>query len=356
MTPPKRTGTRTAPRRAVIEPPSPAFVPPYPPSWIDRLLWAIDRWPWPPWGGFVALALASIGLGLLYLRLIGQQSSPTMFVLLAAPLAIIRYLDSVALRSLDRFRPALAASPEELRRLAYELTTMSRAAGRWLVLASVVLVVIAYNAYPTDFPELAGFPWYVLVPLLVLYGLGSSTYLALPVYAVRQLRLVSQIHRGAPHINLLQPTPLYAFSALTVRAGIGLLVLIYAGWLSSDPTARSGSFILFGPMVLAATGAFVLPLYGMHVRLAQQKERLLAEHQARLDAAMNSLHHMVEKPNSARADALYKVISSLMIEREILAKAPTWPWRPGTWGSFASAVVLPIAILLISRLLERISP
>jgi hypothetical protein len=177
---------------------------------------------------------------------------------------------------------------------------------------------------------------------------------ALPVYAVRQLRLVSLIHQQAPNINLLQPNPLYAFSALTVRAGIGLLVLIYAAWLSSDPTARSSSFILFGPMVLAATGAFVLPLYGMHVRLAQQKERLLAEHQARVDTLMGSLHNMVERPNSGRADALHKVLSSLMIEREILAKAPTWPWRPGTWGSFASAVVLPIVILLVSRLLERL--
>lgn len=331
-----------------------AFVPPYPPSWIDRLLWALDRAPWSPWGGFVAIATALTVVGLLYARVIGSSESPLTFTILVVPLAVIRYLDAVALRSLDRFHPALDASEEELRRLAYELTTMSRAAGLWVTSGAIAIVIVSYLAIPAFFPELAGKAWYEILAFLLLYGLASTIYLTLPVYALRLLRRVSLIHRQATNINLLQPNPLYAFSALTVRAGIGLLIVGYVGWLFSDPTQRLASFVILGPMVLAATGAFVLPLYGMHVRLAQQKERLMAEHQARLDAVLSSLHDMVARPNSARLDALHKVLSALMIERDLLAKAPTWPWRPGTLGSFASAVLLPIVILLVARLLERL--
>jgi hypothetical protein len=53
------------------------------------------------------------------------------------------------------------------------------------------------------------------------------------------------------------------------------------------------------------------------------------------------------------ADALNKTLASLVVERELLAKIPTWPWQPGALTGFLTALLLPIILWLIQRILER---
>lgn len=51
--------------------------------------------------------------------------------------------------------------------------------------------------------------------------------MAFVIHTVRQLRLVSRIHRLAGNINLFHRIPVHAFSALTGRTGIGIVLLVY---------------------------------------------------------------------------------------------------------------------------------
>ena len=57
---------------------------------------------------------------------------------------------------------------------------------------------------------------------------------------------------------------------------------------------------------------------------------------------------------SSNADARNKVISSLMTERDMVSHLPTWPWQPSTVGTLATAMVLPLVLWLMTRILERV--
>lgn len=56
----------------------------------------------------------------------------------------------------------------------------------------------------------------------------------------------------------------------------------------------------------------------------------------------------------ARGDALNKTLGSLLQQREVLAKLPTWPWSTGTIRGFGSALFLPILLFLVQRYLGQL--
>jgi len=167
---------------------------------------------------------------------------------------------------------------------------------------------------------------------------------------------VSRIHATVTRINLFQPDPLYAFSGLTARTAMGYLLLadtavliMYEFMLETDPMALG---IMAFMMALAAV-TFVLPLLGMHRRMVEEKGRLESEANQRLEAAIAELHRRVDDLNLIDMSELYRAISSLEIERDVLAKIPTWPWQPGTLRVALSPLLLPVAVWLIQRILER---
>jgi len=52
-----------------------------------------------------------------------------------------------------------------------------------------------------------------------------------------------------------------------------------------------------------------------------------------------------------RADGLNKTLGSLLQQRDVLAKLPTWPWSPGTLRGFVTVILLPIILFLVQRYL-----
>ena len=54
------------------------------------------------------------------------------------------------------------------------------------------------------------------------------------------------------------------------------------------------------------------------------------------------------------ADQLDKTLSAVLAERDVIAHLSTWPWSATTFRGFASALLLPIAIFLITRFIDRL--
>jgi hypothetical protein len=54
-----------------------------------------------------------------------------------------------------------------------------------------------------------------------------------------------------------------------------------------------------------------------------------------------------------RADGLNKTLASLQLQREILAKLPTWPWSTGTVRGLATAILLPMTLFLVELFISR---
>jgi hypothetical protein len=136
-----------------------------------------------------------------------------------------------------------------------------------------------------------------------------------------------------------------------------LLVLLFAS-LGADPAAWAHQpAALTVPWALGCLGiaiaAFVLPMRGMHDLLARRKRAVLdacAERLARVTAA---IHEAVDAADVGRADGLSKLQASLIAERELVGRVSTWPWERGQLGAVVSAVVLPIALFVMTRLIER---
>ena len=50
-------------------------------------------------------------------------------------------------------------------------------------------------------------------------------------------------------------------------------------------------------------------------------------------------------------DALNKLVTAFIAGREVLSKVPTWPWSPGTPVAVGSALLLPVGLFIVERLL-----
>jgi hypothetical protein len=182
---------------------------------------------------------------------------------------------------------------------------------------------------------------------------GYISFALLFYHTIRQLRLVSLIHSQATSVNLFQPQPLYAFSNLTLRTAVALVLLsYYIVAVSSRVSMGPATVGLLGINLSLSVALFTLPLYGMHTRLREEKNRMMSAVSGRIDGVFGSLHRALEDPVAGQIDTLNKGLTSLMVERDLIVKSPTWPWTPGTVRAFASSALLPIALWLITRALE----
>ena len=329
---------------------------------IDQVIGRLERLPGTavPW--VIALGVAVAAGANLPAWLAGDRPVGTFvphFVLPAFALAyflgIIDVLDRIARSSFEEFRPALGVSDHERETLRAELTSIPDGAGFLAMLIFGAGLWAGFALDPANAPSLAGLgptDRYVIirlwVPVTVLAGLVA-------VHTVRQLRLVVRLHEMAAHVDPLDPGPNNAFSKLTAAtAGAILVIAILFAFPESGQTSllaiEIAGAIGFTALALAS---FVLPLRGMHGRLASEKDRLIAHANNRLRAVQARLHQSVDSDDLSRADEIQKTQAALLAERDLYIRLSTWPWSQGTFRGFASAVILPIALGVVLRILGR---
>jgi hypothetical protein len=335
---------------------------PYRPSWVDYITHSIDRLRIPAWATYLVLLVVNAFLvnalnwivdPVLYPPWTFEPRETGFAVFPIYLLAMIHYLDGVARTKLAQFRPALDVDEARYRRLEQELTTMP---AREAAIASGIGTALAVVVYVPLLSRGLGLPAIVLLALalrILAVVLAFALATALIYHTVHQLRLVTRVHALATNIDLFEPHTLGAFSELTARTGLGVALLVAYSFLQ-DPETDLVVGVLLGIALAAAVAAFVLPLQGMHGRLVQEKHRLQSEVDRRLKAAMERLHRSVDEHDLTTADPLNKQLDSLKLERDVIAQLPTWPWERGTPRAFVSALLLPIFLWLIFRVLERV--
>jgi hypothetical protein len=209
----------------------------------------------------------------------------------------------------------LKASDSDLRILEYQLTTLPRRLG-WLAIPLGLGIAVA--SLQTDAEAFGLVGSRTTMTALFLYPFtifAFSTMVALAIQTVRQLRLVIDLHRRATEINLFQLAPAHAFASLTARTGIGLVIFIIFSALLESSNITQGNLIGLVAAGILAIFVFTMPLIGMRNRLKDEKARV--------------------------------------VERDLIDGISTWPWEPGTLRGFASTLLLPIFVWLVTRLLER---
>jgi hypothetical protein len=269
--------------------------------------------------------------------------------------ALMHYLDNMAERALERFRPALEVSEAEYARLRYELTTLparptliaSAVGAAWIV----IFLVFFSDGLPAEAKVFTSPAATVLDGALLFaiwWGNGALIY-----HTIHQLQMVSHIYSLA-RVNVFRLGPLYAFSALTARTAVGWLFITYA-FIGSLPGLVNNPAVIgsvVGLTVLAVV-TFALPLLGIHGMLEREKHRLLDEAGAQLELSILETHGHLDEHALDHVPALKTAMEYLLAEKEMLAKLPTWPWQPGTVGGLGAALILPILLWAIQHVLER---
>ena len=347
--------------------PSAGATAPYAASWLNRLIDWLDRLPGPRivaygWVTVVFVLLSNAALWVSGLQAPGTFDAAQVFwgVYIPLLLAAVDYLNHVARNSFDTFRPAIGLSTAVADDLRYRLTVIpARSAA--IIAALAVPLTFGYYVLDPVGSQLTGY-----TPLaVVLRGIGESLSSAIVVtlvfHTIRQLGLVTQLHDMATEVDLFQPRPLYAFSRLTSRTGAALIIFMLVPVLVVQPALDSPNFwLLWAPWLIGvpAVGAavFLLPMLGMHNRLAAEKERLQTRADERLRSLLSDLNAAVDERELGRADAVQKLLAAHQAQREVLSHLPTWPWSVGTLRGFLSALALPIVIFLIQRALVELLP
>lgn len=254
---------------------------PYQMSWIDRLSDWIDDLPGPAWLFYVLIISVSALLFNVAFCLDGTlpvgtfDPDPTSFAFYTFYwLGMYHYLSRVAFRALRRFRPLLDVDETEYARIGYQLGVLPRGLGLAAIPFGVILglssVLESLGSGDTlNFQSVLGIALDVLLTAFL-----SASLIALIIRSIRQLRLVSKLHERAAHIDLLDLEPPHAFSDLTARTGVGLLLLLILSDLQGG-LRTTLDIILTVSISAVAIGIFVIPLLGMRDRLDEEKKRRL---------------------------------------------------------------------------------
>ena len=340
---------------------------PYAPSWVDRILQWIDRLPLPAWLFYLIVLFVALLIEHVIQWAEGSLPagtiSPTLVAeapfLIFAP-AAQQYLNETARQALREFRPALQIDDIQYATLEYELTIVPARAGFLAGLLGLALAILSLVSTPAAF-GLSPTTSTATSIVIIFYLIVQAPFYAVLVYhTLRQLRLVASIHAMVKEINLFQLFPVYAFSSLTARTGLVIVLLIYYTYFffyflnirGSTPglLGTISSVIL----LLVALACFVLPLLGMHRRLAHEKSRLLGESSRRLESTLAALHERVDHGEYEKVDGMQKAVAALQTEYQIIDKISTWPWRTETLRTFLTTITLPIIMYLISRFIGRL--
>ena len=259
-------------------------------------------------------------------------------------------MKQVAGSAFDDFRPALG-DPSAQQRYRAELTSISDRS------AIVAIVAVEATVFPGYFisvrPLRPPLPVGVELATGVLWVIAAATLAVLFVHAIQELRMVSRLSALADNVDIFKPRPINALSRLTAVTAITILTFVAFSVLTipeQPPVYIVEEILIIG----LAVACFVLPLRVMHGRLQHEKETLLASAQDRLKLTLSRIHDAVDTNDLASADQLNKTLASVLAERDYLARLPTWPWSSVTFRGVASAVLLPVMIFVITRLIDQL--
>jgi hypothetical protein len=328
-------------------------------AWVDRL-------PWPPWLFYLAVVLAGLLSRHAVRWLDGSLPAGSLNLALAAEapflvltLATQHYLNATARCALQEFRPALQIDDAQYALLEYQLTTVPARAGLMAGVLGAALALLIITFDPASFGVFATTSLMANALAASFAMLASAFAIVFVYHTLRQLRLVATIHAMAKHVNLFQLGPIYAFSSLTARTGLAIVLFVYYDYfffyylgVQGAPGLIETAGLIF--LFIVALACFVLPLNGIHNRLVQEKSQLLAETNRRTERTISALHQRVDDGEYDKVDGMQKTLATLNSEREVIDKISTWPWRTETLRGFLSTIALPVLLYLATRFLGRL--
>jgi hypothetical protein len=353
-----------APARAETE-----SIRPYTPSFVDRITDRVRRLPVPSWLFYVGLFVALLLLDAAIKWIDGSYpvGTVTWQMILSAgtfpyALGAMHYLDNSAEEALADFRPAMDVDDRQFAELRYRFTTLPAIP---TLIAAIVggLYGVSFLLLATP-EEIAYYKFFGSLPAVILgvieLALGYAAAAILIYHSIRQLRMVSRTYADYARVDLFNLHPMHALSRLAARTAIGLAIPSYA-WGFINVSRESGAIdlgstsifelITFNTLIVLM---FVWPLVGARRLLRQAKAEAITETQQQFKATAAELHRRRVVGEFEGMAGINEALDGLMKEQAVLSKVSTWPWQSDTFRGVATAILLPVVVWAITRLLENI--
>lgn len=273
---------------------------------------------------------------------------------LAAGLAAYGLLTRAGGRALDRLEPVLDKGVD-IAKARRVLTSMPmwQSLVAFMIGAAIALALMAFvPAYTANIASPSPPTLIVgIVGFAVSYGVATIT----TWQCLRIIATVVRLHRHVPQVDLLRPEPAHAFAPVTAGAGVYLMLNMAFNALTNPASVASPATIAFITFaVLAGIAAFVLPLSEMRRRLLEAKRALADAAALNAEYATADLYAAVEEKNYERAGQIKGALDALTARRDLIRRASTLPWEAGVASGFATTLLAPIAIWLITTAAGRL--
>ena len=85
-----------------------------------------------------------------------------------------------------------------------------------------------------------------------------------------------------------------------------------------------------------------------------EKQQLLDKNASKMKICFNETSRRLETGEFTDMSPLKSMVDTLLAERTVLEKLPTWPWQSTAVRSVGTALVLPILLWLMQRILQRL--
>jgi hypothetical protein len=334
----------------------------YSPSWINRFIDGMDRLPGPAWIAYSLLA-ATLVAAIFVTKWLdgtytGKWPDPFHAVLVATwlvgPLGL-HYLDRLASQALNVMRPALSIGDEEYASLCYKLTILPALPTALSSLATISFGTPLALTIDEALRRRLGL-WTspvataleaTTVILLLAVG-GAFVY-----HTFRQLTLVSHVYSRLTNVDMFHLRPLHAFSRLTAVTAVMLLAVLWL-WNATAPG------VLESPLGIANTAfsiifalvSFLVPLLGIRRVLVARKEEMLHDASERLQAGLRELDRRMDAGRIEGMDQMRHTLEALIIKQKVIESISTWPWSIETPRLVGTAILLPILLFVIQRIID----
>ncbi len=334
----------------------------YRPGPMSRLITWLDGTPGRGLWMVILLAVVLLAWGNGFLWATGQLPVGTfdsgVAVLVAygpyvlAAMLLARY---VALRALDTFWPATGWPQTDRPAWAYQfmntpawIELVALALGFVVALAALIAapttVVVSASTVTVDY-------YLAIAPIFVV---GYTLTIVAVFIATRWLLLVMRIHREARAIDPFDRAPVYAFSRLTVVIGMVAVIAAYYTFTlnAAYQVGNVPSLALMAASVAGGLGAFVIPLWGIHVRIARERDALIRDVERRINRIATELYADIDAGSFEAATKYSALLTTLGNLRERVGHLPTWPWPPNLFRGFITALLLPILIFFLTKVIS----
>jgi hypothetical protein len=328
---------------------------------VSRFLAWTDRLPGHGWWVFPALAVVLFGYAHVIVWVTGRVPFGVIEPVIAVGvvygpflLAVLAAANFVSKRSLDAFWPA-TGWPEADRATWAAAFVNTPGPWGWVSLAiGIPLAIGSFLSAPTELLGEGSDRLVLLVAYLPALILGYSMAPAAFVHTLRQLRLVSKIHREATEIDPFDRGPVYAFSRLTVLTGLGYVLVGYYS-LTVNGAFSAGNVLAGAALaisIIVGVVTFIVPLWGIHERLVDEKAILLRGVEVRVGRIGAEMYRRIDAGEYDGSKVMSDALGGVTTLRDRIQRLPTWPWPPQLLRGFVSALLLPLVIYVLTRLVS----